>query len=62
MSEEIEIIIELIAKTDKAFLIHNLKDEKTWIPRSQITDYTGEEDNPETIFISQWLAEEKGLV
>lgn len=43
-----------------------------WIPKSQIEDYAGFEDleecsdledgDPVSLFIPQWLAEEKGLV
>lgn len=40
-----------------------------WIPRSQVDDYSGfddyddlDEDDPISLFIPEWLAEEKGLV
>ena len=40
-----------------------------WLPRSEITDYSGFEDyddldadDPISVFIPQWLAEQKGLV
>ena len=58
---EIEIAIEVKARTDKALLISDGKTE-CWIPRSQISDYVGEEDSPETIFIAEWLALDKGLI
>jgi hypothetical protein len=58
---DIEIAIEVRARTPKALLVFDGKTE-SWIPRSQISDYSGEEDSPETIFISEWLASEKGLI
>ncbi len=58
---EIEIAVEVKARTDKALLVFDGKTE-CWIPRSQISDYSGDEDSPETIFISEWLAGEKGLI
>ena len=62
MSEHVEIEVIVIAQTDKAFMVHNLKDEKVWIPKSQISDYCGEEHDPSSIFIPQWLATEKELI
>ncbi len=61
MSNDIEIAVEVRAKTKSALLVFDGKTE-CWIPRSQISDYCGEEDSPETIFISEWLAGEKGLI
>jgi len=58
---DIEIAIEVRARTPKALLVFDGKIE-CWIPRSQITDYSGDEDSPDTIFISEWLAGEKGLI
>ncbi len=58
---EIEIEVEIKARTDKALLVFDGKTE-CWIPRSQISDYSGDEDSPDTIFISEWLAGEKGLI
>ena len=58
---KIEIEVEVVARTKAALLVSDGKTE-CWIPRSQISDYTGEEDSPESIFISEWLAEKKGLV
>ena len=58
---DIEIAVEVIGRTDKALRVYDGK-TKCWIPRSQISDYSGEEDSPETIFIPEWLANEKGLI
>lgn len=57
----VEITVDVIAYTDKALLIFDGKTD-CWIPRSQIIDYVGDKDDPETIFISEWLANEKGLI
>lgn len=58
---DIEIAIEVRARTEKALLVFDGKTQ-CWVPRSQISDYVGDEDSPETIFISEWLAEKKGLI
>lgn len=65
MRKEIEIECTVRAQTAAAILIFDGKTE-CWIPKSQITDFTGEGDEPNltttSIFISEWLATEKGLV
>ena len=58
---DIEIAVEVRARTEKALKVFDGKIE-CWIPRSQISDYVGDEDSPETIFIPEWLAGEKGLI
>lgn len=58
---DIEIDVEIQARTTKALLVSNGKTE-CWVPRSQISDYSGSEDSPESIFIPEWLALEKGLI
>lgn len=58
---DIEVAIEVKTRTQKALLVTDGQVE-CWIPRSQISDYVGDEDSPETIFISEWLANEKGLI
>ena len=60
---DIEIAVEVEANTDKAIMVENLKGEKVWIPKSQISDYSGENlDEAESIFIREWLAGEKDLI
>ena len=65
MTKEIEIEVQVRAQTRDAILIHDGKTE-CWIPKSQITDFCGDGDTPDmtttSIFISEWLATEKGLV
>lgn len=58
----VEIDCEVIAETQDALLVSDGKQE-VWIPRSQISDY-GEDDrlNITSIFISEWLANKKGLI
>lgn len=60
--EDIEIAVEVRARTPKALLVSDGTCEACWVPRSQISDYSGEEDSPETIFIPEWLAQKKGLI
>ena len=58
---DIEIAVDVKARTDSALLVTDGVIE-AWIPKSQISDYSGEEDSPETIFIPEWLALNKGLI
>ena len=59
--KQVEIEVRIVSATDKALLVSDGKRE-AWIPRSQITDYCEENGQITSIFISQWLAETKGLV
>jgi len=62
MSEDIEIAVEVKARTDLAILVSDGKTEE-WIPKSQISDYTGEDvDQATTIFIPEYLALKKGFI
>ena len=64
-SHEVELAIQVIAVTDKAILITSDGTNHVWIPKSQITDYAGSEEldmKVTSIFVSEWLATEKGLV
>lgn len=65
MTQEIEIEVQVRAKTAAAILIHDGKTE-CWIPKSQIIDFCGDGDDPDltttSIFVSEWLAQEKGLI
>lgn len=64
-TKDIEIEVEVRANTAKAILVFNGTTE-CWIPKSQITDFTGSGDEPDLtttgIFISELLANEKGLI
>lgn len=64
MTKEVEIEVRVRAVTRDAILIHDGKTE-CWIPKSKISDFTGDGDEPDStttsIFISEWLATEKGL-
>ncbi len=61
MGKQIEIEVEVRAETEKAFLVYDGSVE-VWVPKSQITDQCGEGPEITSIFISEWLATEKGLV
>lgn len=58
---DIEIAVEVRAKTDKALLCFDGKTE-AWVPRSQINDYCEDKGQITSIFISEWLATQKGFV
>lgn len=65
MSREVELEVRVKAVTERALLVTTDGDNEAWIPKSQITDYSGSEDldaRVTSIFISEWLATEKGLV
>lgn len=58
---DIEIACEVRAETAKAIQIFDGK-QVVWIPRSQIKDECEENGKITSIFISEWLANEKGLI
>lgn len=60
-SKDIEIACEVRAETAKAYLIYDGKVE-CWIPKSQVNDECEEKGKITSIFISEWLATEKGLI
>lgn len=61
MSKDVEIEVEVRVETDKALLVFDGKTE-CWIPKSQIKDQCEEKGQITSIFISEWLAGEKGLI
>lgn len=61
MSADIEIAVEVRHETDKAIQIFDGKNV-VWIPRSMISDYSETGGKITSIFISEWLATEKGLI
>lgn len=65
MAEEIkqvEINCDIRATTDKAYLVYNGSVE-AWVPKSLVSDYTEEPDGHiSSVFIPEWLAEDKELV
>lgn len=58
---DVEIACEVRAETEKAILIFDGKVE-VWIPRSQIKDECEEDGKITSIFLSEWMANEKGLL
>jgi hypothetical protein len=64
MPNTVELEVQVFAKTAQALRVATEKGQ-AWVPRSQITDWSpGQADleDATSIFIPQWLAEEKGLV
>lgn len=59
--KEVEIDCQVLRQTAAAYLIFDGKRE-AWIPKSAITDYSEEKGAVTSIFISESLAIEKGLV
>ena len=62
MSKDVELEVEIRAETPKALLVFDGRTE-VWVPKSQIRDQCENDLGTITsIFISEWLATEKGLV
>lgn len=62
MTKDIEIEVEVRLETDKALKVFDGKTE-VWIPKSQIKDQCEDKDgNITSIFITEWLATEKGFI
>ncbi len=61
MSEDIELDVEVLARTEHALFVRTGVGD-AWVPRSQISDYVGDADTPETIFVSDYIATERGLI
>lgn len=64
MSKMIEISCEIRAITPKAYLVYDGKVEER-VPISMVDDYCKDGENDLTItsiFIPEWLAEEKGFI
>ena len=59
----IDITIDsIVRKTDKAILA-KIGDEEIWLPKSQITyNQNQDPDTPQEIGMSEWIAEQKGLI
>ena len=58
---EVEIEVTVKRETMMALLVDDGSQE-VWIPKSVISDQTGEGLGITSIFIPEWLAVEKGLV
>lgn len=59
--KDIEIAVEVRMETEKALKIFDGNTE-CWIPKSQIKDQCEEKGQITSIFIAEWLANEKGLI
>lgn len=63
MPDDIEIGVEVHRHTSNAIQVEDMHGIFVWIPRSQISDYSGESvEEAESIFIPEWLAIDKGLI
>lgn len=62
---EVELGVQVRAVTDKAILVSTDGSNSVWLPKSQITDWSGSEEldhRTTSIFLPEWLATEKGLI
>ena len=72
--ELVEVGCEYVTQTDDAVMVRvyvgtSKSSSSVWLPKSQIDDYSGfddyedlDRDDPISLFIPMWMAEEKGLV
>ena len=51
-----------IERTSEKAMLISKDNREYWIPKSQIVDYSGDEEMPDSIIIPEWLADKKGLV
>lgn len=59
--EDIEIAVQVLQETEKACLVYE-GTKKVWISRSVINGYTEDRGRIVSVFIPDWLAEQKGLI
>jgi hypothetical protein len=64
MPNSVELEVQVLVHTPMALRVATEKGQ-AWVPRSQVTDWSpghADMEDATSIFIPQWLAEEKGLV
>lgn len=62
-NKQVEIDCAVVRSTAAAVCIDVGGKDNIWVPKSIISDYTGESvDTADSIFIPEWIAIEKGLV
>ncbi len=54
----IEIDVEVLHSTDKAWMLNDADNEEVWLPKS-MCEY---DDTDKTMQLPEWLAFEKGLI
>ena len=62
---DVELDVKVKAVTDKAILVSTDGTNQVWLPKSQITDWSGSDEldsSTTSVFVPEWLAIEKGLV
>lgn len=60
--EFVEISVETLRETDRAYLVSDGSEEAVWVPKSQITVIVQREGRPTLIKLPEWLARDKGLI
>lgn len=63
--KDIEIAVVVKRTTERALLVNFGVREEVWVPKSQISDWSGSEyldHEVDSIFIPEWLAKEKGMI
>ena len=61
----VEIPYDNIRASTPMAVLFIIGDEEVWIPKSQINMYEFDEENPskeKIVFITQWMAQTKGLI
>lgn len=61
-SQDIEIAVKILGETEKAYKVDFGGKEPAWVPKSQISDSCEERGKIISIFIPEWLANEKGMI
>lgn len=61
MSDEIEITLDVMRETEKAYLVSD-GDTECWIPKSQVSDMELLRDTTYAVLMPEWLAHDKGLI
>ena len=60
--ETVEVKDYNIERTSEKAILISRDNREYWIPKSQIIDYSGSEEMPDTVIIPGWLADKKGLI
>ncbi len=61
MDDLVEITVEVIRETDRAYLVSDGEIE-AWVPISQVYDETALSSGARLLEIPAWIAEQQGLI
>ena len=61
-TEMVEVVVETLKETDKAYLVNDGGEVAQWVPKSQIDVVVQREGKPTLILVPEWLACEKGFI